>query len=363
MPLSDRFAPPTEARRLLVCLGASVLLHLAVVGLGPHLLRPHRSAVLPVPRRPMVQAAALTPAAQAAVRQARRQRQAPRKPPAQPPQPIPSGQVVELDPLSPRLPPKAAEAAYLAERNSRVDRQTRARSAAPDQAPPQQAADRPRVQQLASLEAMPQRTDGGGAAGDGVRPQPTSRRARPLHSARPVRPEGSGRLPSDRPIPRPAAAAPSQPLLSMAQLLPSVGSLARASGGAAPDALPEVEDGEATLLNAREFKFASFFNRIKRAVASHWRPQSLLQLRDPAGTLYGNRPRSTTVQVVLGAQGKLLRIDVDQGSGLDFLDQAAIEAFERAAPFANPPAALCDEAGQLSFRFGFYLDFHGQGLR
>ena len=42
-----------------------------------------------------------------------------------------------------------------------------------------------------------------------------------------------------------------------------------------------------------------------------------------------------------------------RSSGLDFLDQTAIDAFKRAQPFPDPPGSLADEHGVIPFTFGF----------
>ena len=53
--------------------------------------------------------------------------------------------------------------------------------------------------------------------------------------------------------------------------------------------------------------------------------------------IYGKRNRYTELRVQLKPDGKLGSVAVYQPSGLDFLDDEAIEAFKEAAPFPNPP--------------------------
>src|SRR5260221_106145 len=66
---------------------------------------------------------------------------------------------------------------------------------------------------------------------------------------------GEGGMPGTRGVPHP-------------NLRPTPEMLARAigKGAGSPDYLRDIDDGESTALNAKKFKYASFFNRVKRAV-------------------------------------------------------------------------------------------------
>src|SRR5690606_12598091 len=70
-------------------------------------------------------------------------------------------------------------------------------------------------------------------------------------------------------------------------LMPSAAVLDRITGAPAPDVLPtdDVEDGDGTFLNTREWKFSSFFNRIKQNVGMHWDPNTVVRRRDPSGQM------------------------------------------------------------------------------
>ncbi len=151
--------------------------------------------------------------------------------------------------------------------------------------------------------------------------------------------------------------------LPLARLFPSQASLDRITGGPAPDHVEGMEEGEATFLNTREWKYASFFNRVKRHVSETWDPIQALRRRDPTGEIYAWKDRHTLLTVVLAPDGKVSDVYVEQSSGVDFLDREAIAAFERAQPFPNPPRGLVDERGQIRFQFGFYLQTGRAGFR
>jgi TonB family protein len=124
-------------------------------------------------------------------------------------------------------------------------------------------------------------------------------------------------------------------------------------GGAAPnDALEDVEKGEGTYLNTREWKFASFMNRVKQAVSAKWDPNGRLKDKEPQRQLLA--PRNTVLAVALRPDGSIADIFVMKPCGIDSLDREAVAAFERAAPFPNVPEALIDN-GYVRFQFGFTL--------
>ncbi len=142
------------------------------------------------------------------------------------------------------------------------------------------------------------------------------------------------------------------------RLLPSAASLARIAGGPSNDYIddPNVEEGDATVLNTRAFKFASFWNRFKQDVTAHWHPAIVYNERDPQGTTFGSqRERSTSLHVVLDAKGAIKDIRVVEQSGLDFLDREAVRAVQAASPFYNVPEGLVDQHGEVAFSFGMVL--------
>ena len=133
--------------------------------------------------------------------------------------------------------------------------------------------------------------------------------------------------------------------------IPNMGVLAKLSGAPANDFLPDdVQDGEGTFLNSREFKFAPFFNRLKQSVSEHWKPIDELKRRDPSMNIYGGQSRVTVVDVVLSEDGSLISVSVEKSCGVEYLDKEAMEAFHRAQPFPNPPKQLVKN-GEVSFPF------------
>jgi TonB family protein len=137
---------------------------------------------------------------------------------------------------------------------------------------------------------------------------------------------------------------------------PHAAGVAGQAVGAAPNDYLNLPMGDGTFLNTREFKYASFFNRVKQRVGEAWHPNDALRARDPYGRHTSSRTRITVLDVTLNEQGRVVDISVAQSCGLEFLDQEALAAFERAQPFPNPPAGLFDQDHQVRFNFGFHVD-------
>ena len=131
--------------------------------------------------------------------------------------------------------------------------------------------------------------------------------------------------------------------------------LERIAGGGSVDHLEEIDSGDETALSAKRWVYASFFNRLKRQVAQNWDPQTVWRRTDPDGTHHGFKTRVTEVRVSLSPQGKLAKIVITSPSGVSELDDEAVRAFNAAAPFPNPPEGLVKD-NQITFAFSFYFE-------
>ena len=156
----------------------------------------------------------------------------------------------------------------------------------------------------------------------------------------------------------------SKGLPSLAALRPTFGTISRISGSPSRDYVEGVPQGEGTFLNTREFRYATFFYRVRDSVASRWEGpvQQEYRRRDPTGNIYGVRDRATMLSVELTDDGRLFDVRVARSSGLDFLDRIAVDAFRQAEPFPNPPAGIVDN-GAIRFNFQFVLTMGSSGLR
>ncbi len=319
-------------------------------------------------------------------------------PPAPPPPPrnMP-GQVVDVAPSKNDTPPK--DSRFVSDRNNTVEKETRSRDAragyentlakksSPDGAKTPPTPPAPPV--VAS--APPAQKQGGQAAGKGARGGPATPATPPPSASTRDRlallDRGELRNPLKAPLtpvppPRTGEGGPedgdgrprspgadekgeagTRGPIGRLDLRPSASALEKLAGGPAPDRLDGVEEGEGTYLNTREWKYAGYFNRIKQAVASQWDPSTAMVARDPTGSRFSHKDWDTLVMVRLDSAGVLKKVTVARGSGLEFLDRLAVEAFEKAQPFANPPPGLADDRGEIAFSFGFYVQMSGSGMR
>jgi TonB family protein len=357
--LSRRYAK--SPGRAIGGLGLSVAAHFAVAtSLGSlfaaGLLRLHEPPpvvqdvdVVPVSSSRWEQNLAAAPSAAPAVAP-RTHRDAPREPP-------PSGQIVDVAAGNALKP---AESKYLAEHDNRVDKETRARE--------QTAFYQKALPQKTSVEPTARDEHPKGDRGTGSEEQHKAERAvvaervvpkSQLSTRNPVAPsdppqagshDDGNRAGSDGKVGEPDA--PEQPS--------QAGVKGEASGGAPNDFLDNVPIGDGTFLNTREYKYAGFFNRVKQRVGEQWRPDDAFRRKDPNGRAASHK-RITVVDVVLDDGGRLADIRVSQSCGIDFLDEEAVAAFQRAAPFPNPPTGLLESDRHIRFRFGFHIDNDARG--
>lgn len=279
----------------------------------------------------------------------------------------PRGQVVDI--ARPIIEERPDKAEYAAEYDSRVERETKARPGrdhagareaqpAPERRPPAPSLSgnplaRPGAPGPLAMRA-PERPHG--ARGEEGERETESESAR--RDGREPKSGAAGELESPRPavgqggIPGRPGAPNLQPTEEM--LMRAVG-----QGAGSPDYLKDVDDGDATALNAKKWKFASFFNRVKRAVADEWHPDVVYLRHDPSGNVYGLRDRVTVLRVHLKPDGGLDSLTMLQSSGVEFLDEEAMDAFRRAQPFPHPPAQLLEEDGKIHFNFGFIFELSG----
>jgi TonB family protein len=299
-----------------------------------------------------------------------------------------TGQIVDIPPSPDDTPPDDAE--FLSEHNTRAERQTVSRHQQKDYQNSMNERTVARRQELASkapsrdrtaLEIGPEQEKRSGKKKDAGNQRAfelpdlrqrdrlaldlDSKLGRQMNQAETETLKGNSRrlklaLGEDPNDPTRSGAAPTQ-APSVAELMPTIGVLARIAGAPANDHIEGIDEGEGTFLNSREFKYAVYFNRMKRGVSQHWHPMSEYMRRDPSGNIYGQRSRRTILSVTLNAKGDLTGVEVAQSSGLDFLDREAVDAFRRAQPFPNPPQGLVGDQQSFTFPFGFHVDFNRRG--
>lgn len=123
------------------------------------------------------------------------------------------------------------------------------------------------------------------------------------------------------------------------------------------DYVQEVALGDFTHLNTVEFKFYGFYHRIRQKLEQFWGKS--IQEKSHALFRSGRRmPASqdliTSLQVTLNEKGEIVKVKILGASGVKELDDAAIESFNEAGPFPNPPKDLLVN-GYATIEWGFVV--------
>jgi TonB family protein len=106
------------------------------------------------------------------------------------------------------------------------------------------------------------------------------------------------------------------------------------------------------------WKYATFFDRVGLQVRGQWHPDVDFKARDPYATTYGMQDRCTVLAIPLGTDGHVSGpIEIAHSSGLNFLDQDAVDAVRQAAPFLNPPPGMFAPARPtVVFKLAFFFE-------
>lgn len=127
--------------------------------------------------------------------------------------------------------------------------------------------------------------------------------------------------------------------------------------GASDDRLDGVQDGNQTVLSTREFQYYSYYHRIKQTLRQYWKPnveRRLAVIWNRGGKLKDGE-MVTQLLVMLDNKGEVAKISTVGSSGISDIDEAAVEAFNRAGPFPNPPRGIIDQDGLVRIRWDFIL--------
>jgi TonB family protein len=125
------------------------------------------------------------------------------------------------------------------------------------------------------------------------------------------------------------------------------------------DYLKNVDQGIETLLNTREFKYFTYYNRIRKQLSQYWEPkvrEKMSSMFKQGRTIASATDRITKLLIVLNSTGTLVNVQVMSDSGVRDLDDAAVEAFKAAAPFPNPPKGIIENDGTVKIRWDFVLE-------
>lgn len=125
------------------------------------------------------------------------------------------------------------------------------------------------------------------------------------------------------------------------------------------DYLKNVDAGADTMLNTREFRYYTYYARIRRQLSQYWEPkvrEKLTKMFKQGRRIASEHDHITKLLIVLNDRGVLVKVQVLNESGVVDLDEAATEAFQAAAPFPNPPKGIVEGDGTVKIRWDFVLE-------
>ena len=100
------------------------------------------------------------------------------------------------------------------------------------------------------------------------------------------------------------------------------------------DYIDDVPVGELTQLNTSEFKFYGFYYRIKQRLEQHWGNSLREKARKLSRrTISSTSSKITALIVTLDSLGRIINVHLKLTSGVEELDAAAIESFNKAELF------------------------------
>ena len=123
------------------------------------------------------------------------------------------------------------------------------------------------------------------------------------------------------------------------------------------DFLEEIPLGDMTNLNTTEYRFYGFFQRIRRKLEQHWgrsiREKAKMLFK--SGKKLGQKEHKiTALTVTINNKGQIIEVVLKSKSGVKELDDAAIESFNKAGPFPNPPKGFIKN-GRAKIEWGFVV--------
>jgi TonB family protein len=123
------------------------------------------------------------------------------------------------------------------------------------------------------------------------------------------------------------------------------------------DYVEDINLGDFTQLNTVEYKFYGFFHRIRQKLEQFWGKS----IQEKAHALFRQGRRLparenliTSLQITLNEKGEIIAVKIMGTSGVKELDDAAIESFNQAGPFPNPPKDLLVN-GKAIIEWGFVV--------
>lgn len=123
------------------------------------------------------------------------------------------------------------------------------------------------------------------------------------------------------------------------------------------DFVEDIPLGDMTRLNTVEYKYYGFYHRIKQKLEQYWGnsiQEKAVALWKSGRRIPASENRITSLVITLDQRGNIVKINVKGSSGVRELDEAAIDSFNKAGPFPNPPQGMMKN-GIARIEWGFVV--------
>jgi protein TonB len=123
------------------------------------------------------------------------------------------------------------------------------------------------------------------------------------------------------------------------------------------DFIEDLPLGDMTKLNTIEYKYYGFYYRIRQKLEQYWGDSLRKQAKKmwkKGRSIASNESKITALTITIDKFGNITDVKVKSTSGYNELDDAAIESFNKAGPFPNPPSGLVKN-GSAKIEWGFVV--------
>src|SRR5690606_25460008 len=128
--------------------------------------------------------------------------------------------------------------------------------------------------------------------------------------------------------------------------------------GRSNDFIKDIPLGDFTKLNTQEYEFYGFYHRIKQKLEQFWgrNIQEQAQKMYKSGRhIASDQNLLTSLTITINEKGKIVSVKINSTSGVKELDEAAIQSFNQAGPFPNPPKKMLRN-GQAKIEWGLVVN-------
>lgn len=124
------------------------------------------------------------------------------------------------------------------------------------------------------------------------------------------------------------------------------------------DYLEDIPLGDFTRLNTQEFEFYGFYHRIRQKLEQFWGAklqEEVEKIHKSGRSIASGSSLLTSLVIKMNNAGEIVKIQLKSTSGIKELDQVAIDSFNQAGPFPNPPQGMMKN-GLATIQWGFAVE-------